>query len=66
MSYVWGWQDWVWEDLRFIKMDDRLQMMIDALVIFYETNGYENFYDEEIKCRTPEQIYELYEETFAG
>jgi len=46
-------------------MDEKeLQNRIDSLIIFYETNGYENFYDEEIICRTPEQIYELYDETF--
>lgn len=44
--------------------DNELQMKIDALIIFYETNGYENFYDEEIVCRSPEQIHELYDNTF--
>lgn len=42
----------------------QLEKMIDALTIFYETNGYENFYEEEIACRTPEQIHELYDNTF--
>jgi len=45
-------------------MDEDLQNKIDALVIFYETNGYEDFYEGEIECRTPEQIHELYYETF--
>ncbi len=47
-------------------MDEKLQRMIDELVMYYETSGgYENFYEEEIVCRTAEQIYELYEETFS-
>lgn len=42
----------------------KLDNMIAALEIFYETAGYEDFYEKELKVRTPEEIYLLYEETF--
>ena len=46
--------------------DKHLENMIAALEMFYETNGYEDFYKNELQKRTPEQIYELYEETFGN
>ncbi|MCI8342354.1 MAG: hypothetical protein HFE62_03980 [Firmicutes bacterium] len=42
----------------------KIQNMIAALEIFYETAGYEDFYEKEIKCRTDDEIYMLYEDTF--
>lgn len=46
-------------------MDEKtLENMKAALEIFYETNGYEDFYNEQLKRRTPAEIYELYEDTF--
>jgi len=46
-------------------MDEKnLENMKAALEIFYEANGYEDFYNEQLKRRTPEEIYELYEDTF--
>ncbi|MGL4790345.1 MAG: hypothetical protein ACRCW1_02955 [Anaerotignaceae bacterium] len=44
--------------------NEELENMKSALEMFYEVNGYENFYEEQLKTRTPEQIVELYHETF--
>ena len=46
-------------------MEMSLQNMIDALTMYYEESGYTDFYEKEIKCRKPEEIYELYTETFS-
>ena len=42
----------------------KLENMIAALEIFYETAGYEDLYEKEIKGRTEDEIYLLYEDTF--
>ena len=42
-----------------------LENMIDALTMYYEASGYEDFYEKEIKGRRPDEIAELYEVTFA-
>lgn len=44
--------------------EQKLQNICDALEMFYEESGYEDFYEKELKYRTPQQIYELYEATF--
>ena len=46
-------------------MEMTLENMIDALTMYYEAAGYEDFYEREIKGRKQEDIYELYESTFA-
>ena len=46
-------------------MEMTLQNMIDALTMYYEESGYEDFYEKEIKGRKPEDIYEHYEATFS-
>ena len=39
--------------------------MICQLIDFYEiSGGYEDFYEKELRFRTPEQIAALFEETF--
>lgn len=46
-------------------MDEKtLENMKAALEIFYEVNGYEDFYNEQLKTRTAEEICELYDDTF--
>ena len=46
-------------------MELTLQNMIDALEMYYETSGYEDFYEKELKGKSYNEIYELYIMTFA-
>ena len=43
---------------------EQLEYMKSALEMFYEVNGYENFFIEELKVRSDAEIAELYDETF--
>ena len=45
-------------------MQMRLVDMIGALITFYESVGYEDFYEREIEGQDPETIRDLYETTF--
>ncbi len=46
-------------------MELTLQNMIDALEMYYEASGCEDFYERELKGKSYDEIYELYETTFA-